>query len=243
MNHFLFQRTKLIGSAGVGPNKLMAKIAVSLNKPNGITILPQTAWDRIGNELKIEKIPGFGGSFGSSVKEILGITTMKELASFELEQLLEFFNDDDAVKIFLKSRGITEDNVKEKFMTDEVSCGKSFNRSEITSFESCKYHIFQLIEEMIEDRLAEERQRHSRQPTLFRFTITYFVGPRRRDTRDEKPLTWTYSTIFEYAKTALEYCTECMDEICNDEKFQNFETEITVTRAEIRGKQFTPTLG
>jgi hypothetical protein len=31
----IFQKTKLTSSAGIGPNKLVAKIASEINKPNG----------------------------------------------------------------------------------------------------------------------------------------------------------------------------------------------------------------
>ena len=43
----IFQKTKLTASAGIGPNKLVAKIASEINKPNGQL------------EVKPDEVPGF----------------------------------------------------------------------------------------------------------------------------------------------------------------------------------------
>lgn len=56
----VYDITKLTGSAGVGPNKLLAKIASDLRKPHGLTVvLPEQAESFMGR-LQLRKIHGIG---------------------------------------------------------------------------------------------------------------------------------------------------------------------------------------
>lgn len=52
--------TQLTGSAGIAPNKMLAKIASDMNKPHGLTaVLPHQAYDFM-QPLSLRKIPGIG---------------------------------------------------------------------------------------------------------------------------------------------------------------------------------------
>jgi DNA polymerase kappa len=54
--------TKLTCSAGVGPNKMLAKIGSDMNKPNGTFIIEFTneKVEELMNSMSIRKIPGIG---------------------------------------------------------------------------------------------------------------------------------------------------------------------------------------
>ncbi len=57
---FIFQKTKLTASAGIGPNKLVAKIASDLNKPNGqFEVKPDEVAEFMA-ALPVRKIWGIG---------------------------------------------------------------------------------------------------------------------------------------------------------------------------------------
>jgi DNA polymerase-4 len=56
----IFQTTKLQVSVGIGSNRMVAKIATDMNKPNGLTYIPAGREAEILAPLKIEKIPGCG---------------------------------------------------------------------------------------------------------------------------------------------------------------------------------------
>jgi DNA polymerase-4 len=82
--------TGLTCSIAVAPNKLLAKIASELDKPDGLTILttadiPLRVWP-----LAVRKINGVGPK-SSAKLNALGITTIGELAGAELPWLVEHF--------------------------------------------------------------------------------------------------------------------------------------------------------
>ena len=52
--------TGLTASAGVGPNKLVAKIASDLEKPNGLVIIPPDQVENFVGDLRVERLWGVG---------------------------------------------------------------------------------------------------------------------------------------------------------------------------------------
>jgi DNA polymerase-4 len=72
--------TGLTASVGVATNKLVAKIASDLNKPDGLTIVPEGRIHEILDPLSIRRLPGLGRKSGAQV-EAAGIHTFGELRS------------------------------------------------------------------------------------------------------------------------------------------------------------------
>jgi len=71
------EETGLTASAGIGPNKLIAKIASDWNKPDGqFTVTPGKAADFM-KDLPLKKIPGVGGRMAEKLVA-LGVTTCGE---------------------------------------------------------------------------------------------------------------------------------------------------------------------
>jgi DNA polymerase-4 len=82
--------TGLACSIGVAPNKLLAKIASDLDKPDGLTILrPQDIAIRIW-PLPARKINGVGPK-SSAKLEALGIRTIGDLAAADVQWLIDHF--------------------------------------------------------------------------------------------------------------------------------------------------------
>lgn len=82
--------TGMTCSIGIAPNKLIAKIASDLDKPDGLTILgahdiPLRIWP-----LEARKIPGIGPKADERLRA-LGISTIGELAAASLEHLAAHF--------------------------------------------------------------------------------------------------------------------------------------------------------
>ena len=56
----IFQSTGLTASAGVAPNKFLAKIASDWHKPNGICVIKPSQVQQFIQDLPLKKIPGVG---------------------------------------------------------------------------------------------------------------------------------------------------------------------------------------
>ena len=70
--------TGLTASVGVASNKLVAKIASDLEKPDGLAIVPEERIREVLDPLSIRRLPGLGRKTGAKV-EALGIQTLGEL--------------------------------------------------------------------------------------------------------------------------------------------------------------------
>lgn len=84
--------TGLTCSVGVAPNKLLAKIASDMQKPDGLTVLdeadiPARVWP-----LPAGRLPGVGPKTEARLVE-LGVATIGELAALPLETLVEHFGE------------------------------------------------------------------------------------------------------------------------------------------------------
>lgn len=80
-------------SAGIAHNKILAKLACGLHKPNKQTILPQDGVPHLYKSLPIGKIKNLGGKFGNTLAEALQITYMGELIQFTENQLTKKFDE------------------------------------------------------------------------------------------------------------------------------------------------------
>jgi len=83
-------RTGLTASVGVAPNKLVAKIASDLRKPDGLVIVPPLEVTELLDPLPIRKLFGLGARTAPKV-EALGIHTLGELRRASAPRLRPVF--------------------------------------------------------------------------------------------------------------------------------------------------------
>jgi DNA polymerase IV (DinB-like DNA polymerase) len=79
-------------SIGVGPNKLISKIASGVNKPNGITVVSREDAKNFISNCKIDDIPGVGPKTARKL-ESLGIKSISDISKksiFELKDALGY---------------------------------------------------------------------------------------------------------------------------------------------------------
>ena len=101
------EKTGLTCSIGIAPNKLLAKIASDLRKPDGLTILNETDIESQLWPLPIRKLYGVGPKTEAHLKKI-GIETIGQLASSSLEKLIENFGNSYGQYLYDASRGIDD---------------------------------------------------------------------------------------------------------------------------------------
>jgi len=118
------QEVGLTCSIGIGPNKLLAKIASDMKKPDGLTIISEGDVERLIWPLPVRKLWGVGPKTEMRLKE-MGINTMGELASIPQEDLTEYFGTSYGTYLYEASRGIDESPVithwEPKSMSREVT--------------------------------------------------------------------------------------------------------------------------
>ena len=84
------EATGLSCSIGIAPNKLLAKIASDLDKPDGLTVLSENDVRNRIWPLPARRINGIGPRAAARL-DTLGIRTIGELAAARIELLIEYF--------------------------------------------------------------------------------------------------------------------------------------------------------
>ena len=74
----IHEATGLTASVGVAGNKLVAKIASDLNKPDGLTLITPHTLQQCLDPLPVRRLPGLGSKTGARV-EALGLRTLGQL--------------------------------------------------------------------------------------------------------------------------------------------------------------------
>jgi DNA polymerase IV len=77
-------------SVGVGPSRLIAKIASDFNKPDGLTVVPPHKVQEFLDPLPVRRIHGVGPATERVLQE-LGITTISELRARDVSELIARF--------------------------------------------------------------------------------------------------------------------------------------------------------
>ena len=104
---------KLTCSIGIGPNKLIAKMAADSNKPNGTTVItPDNVEDFLFPQ-QVNKLYGIGPKTKSKLAEF-NINTIQDLANSERETLIDEFGQKFGVYLHDSAHGIDNEPVKEK---------------------------------------------------------------------------------------------------------------------------------
>ncbi len=98
--------TGLTCSIGIAPNKLLAKIASDMQKPDGLTILKDNIEGKIW-PLPVRKLWGVGPKTEAYLRE-MGIKTIGGLAALPLDEMIEKFGDSHGRYLYEASRGIDE---------------------------------------------------------------------------------------------------------------------------------------
>lgn len=94
----------LTASVGIGPNKLLAKIASDLNKPDGLTLVEKRV-DEFLKDLPVSVIPGIGPKTEARLYK-MGVRRVGELRNISLDILISHFGKVFGNTLYRYSRGI-----------------------------------------------------------------------------------------------------------------------------------------
>ncbi len=102
--------TGLTVSAGVAPSKFVAKIASDIQKPDGLTIVPQKKVREFLNPLPIEKLWGVGKTTRKTLSQ-LGVKTIGDLSRLPSELLVKRLGK-QGLHLHLLATGVDEREVQ-----------------------------------------------------------------------------------------------------------------------------------
>ena len=115
----IFQATGLTASAGVAPNKFLAKIASDWHKPNGICVIKPSQVQNFIQDLPLKKIPGVGKVTQEKLK-ILQLETLGDLQQIDEAVLIQHFGK-YGKQLFLYAQGIDERPVQAERERQQIS--------------------------------------------------------------------------------------------------------------------------
>ena len=100
----IFNELNLTASAGIAPNKFIAKIASDENKPNGQCVIPPEKVTSFVENLSLKKIPGIGPKTFQKLQS-LGFTTCADIRSSSISILTPVVGK-FAARLYQKAHGI-----------------------------------------------------------------------------------------------------------------------------------------
>jgi DNA polymerase-4 len=152
----IFRRTKLTSSAGIGPNKLVAKIASEINKPNGQFEVKPEAVTEFMRTLSVRKIWGIGEKTERKLEE-LGAKTCGDLQRFSRPELVDLFGK-FGLELYDLCRGIDHRAVEPDRPRKSLSTEETFN-VDLATLEQCQERLEELFQELMADLAQKEASR------------------------------------------------------------------------------------
>ncbi len=150
----IFRETKLTSSAGIGPNKLIAKIASEMNKPDGQFEVKPEEVPGFMQDLPVRKIWGIGEKTERKLEE-LGVKTCSELQRFSRPELINLFGK-FGLDLYDLCRGNDDRPVEPDRPRKSLSTEETF-AVDLTTLEQCE----EKLEELFQDLMADLAQKES----------------------------------------------------------------------------------
>jgi DNA polymerase-4 len=143
----IFKRTELTASAGIAPNKLIAKLASDINKPNGIFTVAPHQVDAFIVKMPVERIWGIGKVTAKRMHE-LGIKNCLDMQAHTRSDLIHHFGRFGDV-LYDFCRGHDDRDVETEHERKSLGTEETFSK-DLTNFEEMKTHIVRMSQEIKE---------------------------------------------------------------------------------------------
>jgi DNA polymerase-4 len=176
----IWKKTQLTASAGVAPNKFIAKVASDINKPNGICVIPPERVLAFVETLPIGKFYGIGKATEKKMHE-LGIFTGSDLRGWEERALISHFGKAGSY-YFQIARGndlrrVTPDRERKSVGVEETFA------EDLTRLEDMDQILIALAREL--ERRLRKHKLHGKTVTL-KLRFANFETITRATTLDER---------------------------------------------------------
>lgn len=148
------QKIGVTFSVGIGPNKLIAKIASDMHKPDGVTIVHQEQVEEFLSPMPVDALLGVGKKTVTKMSE-LSIKTVGDLAKYDVQMLVEVFGKTLGVYFHNAANGIDNEPVQEAGEAESIGrMGTLKENSRNLDF------ILQKIDQQIDEIYTEFTQKN-----------------------------------------------------------------------------------
>ena len=142
------EKVGLTASIGIGPNKLVAKVASDFQKPDGLTVVKEEEVEKFLAPLPVRKLLWVGRKTEAKLKE-LGVNTIGDLARYDPTPLSSMFGV-AGLQMHLMAKGIDRSEVEERMGVKSISHETTFEEDTADTTV-----IFQALDALCEDVLKE----------------------------------------------------------------------------------------
>ena len=118
-------RTEVAVSVGGGTQRVVAKVATRLAKPDGVHVVRPGGEAAFMAQFRLEKLPGIGPAFLAQLKK-KGLTTCAEAAAVEREWLARWFGPGRGAWLWERVRGIDASEVDARDRRKSISSERTF---------------------------------------------------------------------------------------------------------------------
>ncbi|XP_015713149.1 DNA polymerase eta [Coturnix japonica] len=149
-------------SAGISHNKMLAKLACGLNKPNRQTLVSSRSVPQLFSQMPVSSIRNLGGKLGVAITDILGVEYIGQVTQFSETELQTHFGDKTGSWLYDLCRGIDDEPVKNRHLPQSIGCSKNFpGKSALATQKEVQHWLLQLALEL-ESRLIKDRSQNHR---------------------------------------------------------------------------------
>lgn len=156
------EHLKYTCSAGIGRNKMIAKLGSAHKKPNQQTIVRNRAVQNFLGEFKFTKIRNLGGKLGEDIASKFATDQVKDLLAVPLEQLKSKIGDDTGSWVYGVIRGEDFSEVNSRTQIKSMLSAKSF-RPSINTFEQAvrwlRIFVSDIFSRLVEEGVLENKRR------------------------------------------------------------------------------------
>lgn len=145
------EKTGLTCSIGIAPNKLLAKIASDMRKPDGLTIINGRDIEQMLWPLPIRKLYGLGPKTEIYFRNI-GIETIGDIAAMPPDKLIDHFGNSYGRYLYEASHGIDDSPVITEWQPKSVSRETTF-QEDVRNWQVIARTLAGLVREVVADLL------------------------------------------------------------------------------------------
>lgn len=163
----IMEQTGLTCSIGIAPNKLLAKIASDMKKPDGLTIITEPDVESRIWPLPVRKLWGVGPKTEAHLKD-LSVHTIGDLASVPLEVLTDHFGNSYGNYLYESSRGIDRSELVTHWEPKSSSRETTF-QSDTDNWQVIAKSLAELVGDVVDD-LREKNYKAKNVTVKIRFS-------------------------------------------------------------------------